>query len=71
MLLVASPELVSSVMNYGKTQDIKYLAQCANTMELINNRRRTMWLASKHERYNDFRIFIMGIKGNDKIFGDG
>jgi indoleamine 2,3-dioxygenase len=66
-----TPKLVSSVMNYGKTQNVKYLAQCASTMESINTRRRSMWLASKHERYNDFRIFIMGIKGNDGIFGDG
>ena len=58
-------------MNYGKTQDVKYLAECGLTMESINIRRRSMWIASKHERYNDFRIFIMGIKGNDGIFGDG
>jgi len=30
-----------------------------------------MWTASRHERYNDFRIFIMGIKGNNNIFGQG
>jgi indoleamine 2,3-dioxygenase len=37
----------------------------------MNKRRREMWVASRHENYNDFRIFIMGIKGNDSIFGDG
>jgi indoleamine 2,3-dioxygenase len=37
----------------------------------MNKRRREMWVASKHENYNDFRVFIMGIKGNDKIYGDG
>jgi indoleamine 2,3-dioxygenase len=30
-----------------------------------------MWSASRHENYNDFRVFIMGIKGNDKIFPNG
>jgi indoleamine 2,3-dioxygenase len=30
-----------------------------------------MWQASRWKHYNDFRVFIMGIKGNDEIFGDG
>ena len=30
-----------------------------------------MWDASRPERYNDFRVFIMGIKGNTELFGDG
>ena len=29
------------------------------------------WVASRWKHYNDFRIFIMGIKGNEEIFGDG
>jgi indoleamine 2,3-dioxygenase len=41
------------------------------TMTIINERRREMWSASNHKNYNDFRAFIMGIKGNDEIFGDG
>lgn len=66
-----TPVLVGSVMDYGKTKSNENLKLCADTMESINKRRRSMWSASKHERYNDFRIFIMGIKGNDGIFGDG
>jgi indoleamine 2,3-dioxygenase len=66
-----TPDLVGSVLDYGKTKSNEHLKLCANTMESINKRRRSMWTASKHERYNDFRIFIMGIKGNDGIFGDG
>jgi indoleamine 2,3-dioxygenase len=66
-----TPELVGSVLDYEKTKNIKYLKKCAETMTEINKRRRSMWSASRHERYNDFRIFIMGIKGNDGIFGDG
>jgi indoleamine 2,3-dioxygenase len=66
-----TPGLVGSVMDYGKTKSNEQLKLCANTMESINKRRRSMWIASKYERYNDFRIFIMGIKGNDGIFGDG
>lgn len=66
-----SPLLVESVMGYSKTKDKKYLKQCGEVMEEINKRRREMWSASRPERYNDFRIFIMGIKGNDDLFGEG
>ena len=66
-----SPQLVDSVMGFGSTKTNKYLKQCSEVIEQINKRRREMWVASKHENYNDFRIFIMGIKGNDKIYGDG
>jgi indoleamine 2,3-dioxygenase len=48
-----------------------WLKICGETMEQMNKRRREMWTASRHEHYNDFRIFIMGVKGNDKIFGNG
>jgi indoleamine 2,3-dioxygenase len=76
-----SPELVDSVIRYGKiNSDSTYkgnimcnelLARAGITMQEINKRRREMWTASKHENYNDFRVFIMGIKGNDKIFPNG
>jgi indoleamine 2,3-dioxygenase len=41
------------------------------TLREMNSRRKEMWVASDPKRYNDFRIFIMGSKGNDKIFGEG
>jgi len=66
-----TPSLVGSVMDFGKTKNIEYLKSCAQVLEEMNKRRRSMWSASRHERYNDFRIFIMGIKGNENIFGDG
>jgi indoleamine 2,3-dioxygenase len=76
-----SPLLVNSVMDFGKNIDNNIdnnivnlnenLKLCGNTMEIMNKRRREMWVASRHENYNDFRIFIMGIKGNDSIFGKG
>jgi indoleamine 2,3-dioxygenase len=66
-----SPKLVGSVMDYGSNSGITSLQLCGDVMEEMNRRRRDMWTASRHERYNDFRIFIMGIKGNDKIFGQG
>ncbi len=67
-----SPQLVGSVMDYGLHRgDVTSLQTCGRVMQEMNRRRRDMWSASRHERYNDFRIFIMGIKGNDKIFGQG
>jgi indoleamine 2,3-dioxygenase len=66
-----SPNLVGSVLNYGKNKDVNSLQLCGRVMQEMNRRRRDMWSASRHERYNDFRIFIMGIKGNDHIFGQG
>jgi len=66
-----SPQLVESVMDYGLNKSVTSLQMCGRTLEEMNRRRRDMWTASRHERYNDFRIFIMGIKGNDKIFGSG
>lgn len=47
------------------------LKDLSKQLELINATRRLMWEASRHERYNDFRIFIMGIRGNTDVFGDG
>ena len=66
-----TPSLVGSVMDYGLSKDVNSLQICGKTLEEMNRRRRDMWTASRHERYNDFRIFIMGIKGNTNIFGDG
>jgi indoleamine 2,3-dioxygenase len=49
----------------------EHLQECGLIMKEMNKRRRDMWSASRHENYNDFRVFIMGIKGNDKIFPNG
>jgi indoleamine 2,3-dioxygenase len=66
-----SPNLVGSVIEYGKNNSINSLKICGENLQEMNKRRRDMWKASRHEHYNDFRIFIMGIKGNDSIFGQG
>lgn len=41
------------------------------TMREMNERKKEMWFASNYKKYNDFRLFIMGAKGNENIFGDG
>jgi indoleamine 2,3-dioxygenase len=40
-------------------------------MTNINRIRTQMWKVSDPKKYNDYRAFIMGIKGNVEIFGDG
>ena len=70
-----SPKLVESVIeamdSNNTTQLNKYLTLSVETMKKINERRQLMWQASRWKHYNDFRVFIMGIKGNDEIFGEG
>ena len=70
-----SPELVCSVLDFLESNETKSLnnslRKCLSAMKKINERRQIMWQASRWKHYNDFRIFIMGIQGNDEIFGDG
>ena len=73
-----SPSLVGSVINVlhalkgnNHKESIKYLKENYDTMKLMNSRRKEMWKASRWNHYNDFRIFIMGVKGNEELFGEG
>ena len=70
-----SPQLVESILDFIKSKDNSGVNQslnnCLSSMKSINERRQIMWQASRWKHYNDFRVFIMGIKGNDEIFGDG
>ena len=70
-----SPELVGSIFDFLESSESKNvnnsLRKCLSAMKKINERRQIMWQASRWKHYNDFRVFIMGIKGNDEIFGDG
>ncbi len=70
-----SSQLVGSILDFINAKDNhgvnKSLNNCLSSMKNINERRQIMWEASRWKHYNDFRVFIMGIKGNDEIFGDG
>ena len=70
-----SPQLVGSILDFINAKDNHEVNQslnnCLSSMQSINERRQIMWEASRWKHYNDFRVFIMGIKGNDEIFGDG
>ena len=72
-----SADLVGSVMQTlqalanGEKNVAPFLEKNWETMKQMNIRRKEMWKASRWQRYNDFRIFIMGVKGNTDLFGDG
>jgi indoleamine 2,3-dioxygenase len=53
------------------TNPCQALESILTTLVAMNNSRRKMWDASRWENYNDFRVFIMGIEGNKKIFPHG
>jgi indoleamine 2,3-dioxygenase len=69
-----SPLLVGEIFtclsdNDGNSK--KSFGEIRDTFRNMNARRQTMWKASNPKNYNNFRTFIMGIKGNTEIFGDG
>ena len=66
-----SPNLIKGIELFNKKNKLQGLELILNTMEKINERRKTMWTASNPANYNNFRAFIMGIKGNTDIFGSG
>jgi indoleamine 2,3-dioxygenase len=72
-----SPGLVGSVMKTlqvikDENQPVHgFLEANWRTLKTMNERRKEMWKASRWQHYNDFRIFIMGVKGNEEIFGEG
>lgn len=70
-----SPDLISGIQKTleAAAPDVigEGLAEVHQAIKAINERRQLMWEASRWKHYNDFRVFIMGIKGNDEIFGEG
>jgi len=66
-----SPKLVETIFDICNNNSFEKLKENYLTLKEMNKRRREMWKASRYSHYNDFRIFIMGIKGNEEIFGDG
>jgi indoleamine 2,3-dioxygenase len=65
-----SPNLIKGIELF-QTNKKEALQLILDTLIKINNRRKTMWEASNPANYNNFRAFIMGIKGNVNIFGSG
>jgi indoleamine 2,3-dioxygenase len=66
-----SPDLIKAIFMYFDNQELAGIKLFLETLKEMNARRQTMWQASDHRHYNNFRAFIMGIKGNEEIFGSG
>lgn len=67
-----SPKLIDSVHKILNDNDyVGGLKQNYHVMQEINIRRREMWNASRCKNYIKFRGFLMGIKGNHQMFGEG
>lgn len=70
-LIKSIQDTLESIKTNQEPLLVKSLELNYNTMKEMNNRKKEMWVASNYTKYNDFRIFIMGSKGNDQIFGKG
>ncbi len=71
-----SPDLIKAVFGMINEKASKKnlsdsIKLMGDTLEKMNSRRKLMWEASRWKNYNDFRVFIMGIKGNNDIFPNG
>jgi indoleamine 2,3-dioxygenase len=70
-----SPQLIDGIAQLTaaehKEHQNKSLALIREAITKMNERRKLMWGASRWKHYNDFRVFIMGIKGNEDLFGAG
>lgn len=66
-----TPQLIKGVRMFLEGNKLVGLNEILEASLKINERRRDMWKASNFRHYNNFRAFIMGIKGNTQIFGEG
>tara|TARA_B100001093_G_C26859313_1_gene1029132 strand:- start:1352 stop:2740 length:1389 start_codon:yes stop_codon:yes gene_type:complete len=70
-----SPLLIEGsmgIVNAQSDEEMNHnLELVAHALKNMNERRKLMWEASRWKHYNDFRVFIMGVKGNTDIFEDG
>lgn len=70
-----SPDMIKSVFAITDEEKTTTLVQSvkllADSLHQMNDRRKLMWEASRWKHYNDFRVFIMGVKGNNEIFPNG
>ena len=66
-----SPRLIGACDSLLETGSVSSLDEVVSVLRDMNRSRRKMWEASRCSHYNDFRIYIMGIKGNTTIFPNG
>jgi indoleamine 2,3-dioxygenase len=74
-IVAKTPKLIEGIKVYTNASSpdrkLEGLQLVLEASKEVNTRRKLMWQASNHRNYNDFRAFIMGIKGNEEIFGEG
>ena len=73
-----SPILIGSIFDIlknihtgdssGAIKNLKILKECVHNM---NEKRKYMWENSNKVRYGEYRIFLMGHTGNEKLFDKG
>jgi indoleamine 2,3-dioxygenase len=66
-----TPNLIGACDNLLEHMNVSSLEEVVNVLRNINSSRRKMWEVSRCSHYNDFRVYIMGIKGNTNIFPNG
>ena len=66
-----TPNLIGACDNLLENKSISSLEEVVYVLQDINRSRRKMWEVSRCSHYNDFRVYIMGIKGNNNIFPNG
>jgi len=66
-----TPNLIRVCDNLLETKSITSLEEVVYILQDINRSRRKMWEVSRCSHYNDFRVYIMGIKSNTNIFPNG
>lgn len=67
-----TPALVDCVFKVAQGEEVKHhLKRCGDIVKEINVRRKDMWQASASTHFNDFRNFLMGVTGNEALFGEG
>jgi len=66
-----TPNLIGACDNLLENMSISSLEEVVYILQDINRSRRKMWEVSRCSHYNDFRVYIMGIKGNKNIFPNG
>jgi len=66
-----TPSMIRWASALLRDYDVSALRGLRDTIHAMNASRKKMWDVSRWRRYNDFRVFIMGIQGNTGIFPNG
>jgi len=78
LINLCTPDMIDGIFNTIngiKSKDAQLvngsLKKVYDTIVKMNDKRRVMWASSDMKRYAQYRIFLMGVTGNEKIFHQG